>query len=165
MTNFHPWSILSNDFPLFLKILAIHTERMISSLIHLDQAGFIKGHASPSLFILALEPNEPGGRLQLPIFLSHPFKPFNLSFAFQFCPLLLEATRYEMSWNNHQDSLWSEFWFQGFPPPEIHQGYQKMGSLTYFMLGQSASDYNEYLDYYFLYQLCYLMFFLIGFRT
>ena len=43
MTNFHPKSMLNNDYKLFAKILAMPVETALSSLIHLDQVRFIKG--------------------------------------------------------------------------------------------------------------------------
>lgn len=43
MNNFHPLNLLNNDYKLFAKILAVHMEAVVSSLIHLDQVGFIKG--------------------------------------------------------------------------------------------------------------------------
>lgn len=41
MSNCRPLSLLNNDYKLFAKILAVRTETVISSLIHLDQVGFI----------------------------------------------------------------------------------------------------------------------------
>ena len=43
MTNFRPISMLNNDYKMFAKILAMRMETAISSLIHLDQVGFVKG--------------------------------------------------------------------------------------------------------------------------
>ncbi len=43
MINFIPLSILNNDYKIFAKILARRTENVISSRIHVDQVGFIKG--------------------------------------------------------------------------------------------------------------------------
>ncbi len=43
MSNFRPLSILNNDYKIFAKILARRAENVISSLIHVDQVGFIKG--------------------------------------------------------------------------------------------------------------------------
>lgn len=43
MTNFRPISMLNNDYKLFTKILVMRMETALSSLIHIDQAGFIKG--------------------------------------------------------------------------------------------------------------------------
>ncbi len=43
MSNFRPLSILNNNYKLFAKILARQMERVITSLIHIDQAGFIQG--------------------------------------------------------------------------------------------------------------------------
>lgn len=41
MSNCRTFSLLNNDYKLFAKILAVRTETVISSLIHLDQVGFI----------------------------------------------------------------------------------------------------------------------------
>lgn len=43
MGNFRPLSILNNDYKIFAKVLAIRIEKVIPSLIHVDQTGFIKG--------------------------------------------------------------------------------------------------------------------------
>lgn len=41
MSNFRPLSILNNDYKLLVKILARRMEKVITSLIHTDQAGYI----------------------------------------------------------------------------------------------------------------------------
>ena len=43
MDDFRPLSLLNNVYKVFAKILAIRLEKVISSLIHLDQVGFIAG--------------------------------------------------------------------------------------------------------------------------
>lgn len=43
MSNFRPLSLLNNDYQLFAKILAIRLEKVIPTLVHLDQVGFIRG--------------------------------------------------------------------------------------------------------------------------
>lgn len=153
-------------FSCFLKSLLYVLREWSPNWYILIKRGLLKAmHHHPSSFWPLSHTSQGEGYnyiYSFPILLNHLTYPSHFSSApYHWKP----QGNDEMSWNNHQDSLWSEVWFQGFPTPEIHQGYQKMGSLTYFMPGQSASDYNEYLDYYFLYQLCYLTFFLFGFRT
>uniref|UniRef100_A0A8C5FMU7 Reverse transcriptase domain-containing protein n=1 Tax=Gadus morhua TaxID=8049 RepID=A0A8C5FMU7_GADMO len=46
MDNFRPLSLLNNDYKIFAKTLAMRLEKVISSLIHLDQVGFIAGRYS-----------------------------------------------------------------------------------------------------------------------
>ncbi len=43
MGNFHPLSLLNNDYKAFAKSLAMCLEKGISSLINLDQVDFIAG--------------------------------------------------------------------------------------------------------------------------
>uniref|UniRef100_A0A667X5D4 Reverse transcriptase domain-containing protein n=1 Tax=Myripristis murdjan TaxID=586833 RepID=A0A667X5D4_9TELE len=50
MGNFRPLSLLNNDYKIFAKALALCLEKVISSLVHLDQVGFIAGrHASHNM--------------------------------------------------------------------------------------------------------------------
>merc|ERR1712002_1364853 len=46
MSNYRPLSLLNNDYELFTKILAMRLEKVIPSLVHLDQVGFIRGRLS-----------------------------------------------------------------------------------------------------------------------
>ena len=41
MSNYRPLSILNSDCKLFAKILAQRMDNVITSLVHIDQAGFI----------------------------------------------------------------------------------------------------------------------------
>lgn len=43
MSNFRPLSTVNNDYKLLAKILARRMEKVITSLIHIDQAGYIQG--------------------------------------------------------------------------------------------------------------------------
>lgn len=43
MGNYRPLSILNTDYKIFGKVLALRIEKVIPSLIHVDQTGFIKG--------------------------------------------------------------------------------------------------------------------------
>lgn len=46
MGNFHPLSLLNNDYKLFAKVLALHLDEVITSLVHIDQVGFMPGRRS-----------------------------------------------------------------------------------------------------------------------
>lgn len=41
MGNFRPLSLLNNDYKVFAKVLALRLEKVITSLVHIDQVGFI----------------------------------------------------------------------------------------------------------------------------
>lgn len=43
MGNFRPLSLLNNDYKIFTKMLAVRLEKVIPSIINLDQVGFISG--------------------------------------------------------------------------------------------------------------------------
>lgn len=43
MGNFRPLSLLNNDYKVFAKVLALRLEKVITSLAHIDQVGFIPG--------------------------------------------------------------------------------------------------------------------------
>lgn len=43
MSNFRPLSLVNNDYKLFAKIFAMRLERVVPSLFHFDQVGFVKG--------------------------------------------------------------------------------------------------------------------------
>ena len=46
MGNFHTLSLLNNDYKVLAKVLALHLEEVITSLVHIDQVGFIPGRSS-----------------------------------------------------------------------------------------------------------------------
>ena len=46
MRNFRPLSLLNNDYKVFAKILAMRLEKVIHSVIHQDQVGFIAGRCA-----------------------------------------------------------------------------------------------------------------------
>lgn len=79
MDNFHPLSLLNGDHKVLVKILVMHLEKVISSLIHLDQVGFITGcHAACNMRRVfhvmseAASLQRPADRVVLPV--SHPSK-------------------------------------------------------------------------------------------
>ena len=49
MNNFHPLSLLNNDYKLFAKILALRLEKVAPSLSHLDQVGFVNASDMPQV--------------------------------------------------------------------------------------------------------------------
>lgn len=56
MDSYRPLSLLNNDYKIFAKILSTRLEKVIASLVHIDQAGFIRGRLAANnmrrLFIL-----------------------------------------------------------------------------------------------------------------
>ena len=46
MSNYRPLSILNSDDKLFAKIVAQQMDNVITSLVHIDQAGFIRSHTA-----------------------------------------------------------------------------------------------------------------------
>ncbi len=50
MSNYRPLSLLNNDYKIFAKILALRLGKVVPSLVHFDQVGFVKGrHASSNM--------------------------------------------------------------------------------------------------------------------
>lgn len=43
MCNYGPLILLNNDYKMFAKILALLLEKVVPSLVHFDQVGFLKG--------------------------------------------------------------------------------------------------------------------------
>lgn len=66
MSNFRPLSLLNNDYKLFAKILAMRMETVVSSLIYLDQVGFIKGRLVSNNMRRLLHVMAKAGTLQHP---------------------------------------------------------------------------------------------------
>lgn len=46
MDSYRPLCILNNDYKILAKVLALHLEKVVPSLIHLDHVGFIPGRLS-----------------------------------------------------------------------------------------------------------------------
>lgn len=49
MSNFRPLSLLNNDYKVFAKVLALCLEKVIPSLVNLDQVGFVAGRQSVNM--------------------------------------------------------------------------------------------------------------------
>lgn len=66
MSNYQPLSILNNDYKILAKTLAQRLERVIPSLIHIDQVGYIPGHVPTNNMRRLLHVLKAGNHSEIP---------------------------------------------------------------------------------------------------